>query len=55
VLAVIASSTAMKRGLIDPETGLVPDVEVPDHLGRRLELDVGGVLMSAALTAAAFG
>jgi hypothetical protein len=55
VLPVIAPGTAMEGGLIDPETGLVPDVEVPDHLGRRLERDVGGVLTSAALTAAAFG
>src|SRR3954454_811511 len=55
VLPVIAPGTAMERGLIDPEAGLVPDVEIADDLGRGLELDMGGVLMSAALTAAAFG
>ena len=55
MLAVVAPSRAMERGLIDPEAGLIPDVAVPDHLGRCLEFDVGGVLMSAALAAAALG
>ena len=55
VLAVVAPRTAMEGGLVDPEAGLAPDVEVPDGLGGRLELDVGAILMPAPLAAAAFG
>ena len=55
VLPVIAPATAVEGSLVDPEAGLVPDVEIADDLGRRLEFNVGGVLMPAALTAAAFG
>ena len=55
VLAVVAPPTAVEGGLVDPEAGLPPDVEVANRLGCRLELDVGPLLVRAALTAAAIG
>jgi hypothetical protein len=45
----------MKGGLVDPEAGLAPEVEIPNGLGGRLERDVGDVLMSTTLAAATFG
>src|SRR5512135_1426756 len=45
----------MEGGLVDPEAGLAPDVQVADGLRGRLELDVGAILMPAPLTATAFG
>src|SRR3954466_2243445 len=55
VLAVAATPTSVEGGLVDPEAGLPPDVEVADRLGCRLELDVGPLLVRAALTAAELG
>ena len=55
VLPVGAASTAVEGGLVDPEAGLPPDVEVADRLGCGLELDVGAILMPAALATAVFG
>ena len=55
VLAVVAPRTAMEGGLVNPEAGLAPDIQVADGLRGRLELDVGAILMPAPLTATAFG
>ena len=55
LLPVIAPGTAVEGGLVDPEAGLPPDVEVPNHLGRRLVFDLGTILMPAPLAAAASG
>jgi len=55
VLAVVATPTAVEGGLVDPEAGLPPDVEVADRLGCRLELDAGPLLVPAAFAAAEFG
>ena len=55
MLPVIAPGTAVEGGLIDPEAGLAPDIEVADRLGDRLELDVGAILMPAAFAAATLG
>ena len=41
--------------MVDPETGLLPEVEVPNRLGGRLELDAGDVVMTTFLTAATCG
>jgi hypothetical protein len=55
VLTVVAASTAVEGGLVDPEAGLAPDVEVADGLGGCLVLDVGAILMAAPIAAAASG
>src|SRR5512135_1672853 len=52
---MVTPGTAVERGLVDPEAGLAPDVEVADGLGRRLVFAVGAILMAAAFAAAAFG
>src|SRR3954451_2376441 len=55
VLTMVTPRTAMEGGLVEPEAGLTPDVEVADGLGSRLELDVGVILLPAAFATAAFG
>src|SRR5207302_8070825 len=55
VLTVVTPAAAMKGGLIDPEAGLAPEVQVPDDLDRVLHLDAGVVLPAAAAAAAASG
>jgi hypothetical protein len=53
VLTVTAVGAAVEGGLIDPEAGLAPEVQIPDHLGTALALDAGVVLAAAAVAAAA--
>src|SRR5512135_3504639 len=55
VLAEVTPRTAMGGGLVDPEAGLAPDVEVPDGLGSRLELEMGPILMPTTFATAALG
>ena len=55
MLTVITPRTAVEGGLVDPEAGLPPGVEVADRLGRRLVVDVGAIFLSAPLATAAFG
>src|SRR5512147_837633 len=55
VLAVVAPGTVVEGGLVDPEAGLAPDVQVPDGLRGCLVFDVGVILMAAPLATAAFG
>src|SRR3954451_22241805 len=52
---MVTPGTAMEGGLVDPEAGLPPDVEVADGLGGRLELDVSVILLPAASAATVFG
>src|SRR5262249_44594719 len=53
VLAVVAVGAAVEGGLVGPEAGLAPDVQVPDDLSGVLDLDVGIFLSTAAVAAAA--
>src|SRR5262249_46079643 len=53
VLAVGAVGAAVEGGLVGPEAGLAPDVQVPDDLSGVLDLDVGIFLSTAAVAAAA--
>ena len=53
VLAVVAVGAAVEGGLVDPEAGLAPDVQIPDDLSSVLDLDVGAFLSAAAVAAAA--
>ena len=55
MLAVVTASTTVKGGLVDPEAGLPPDIEVTDRLGCRLELDVRPFFVPTPRAAAAFG
>ena len=41
--------------VVNPETGLLPQVEVPDRLGAGFELDVGDVVVATFFTAASYG
>jgi hypothetical protein len=45
----------VEGGLVDPEAGRAPDVQVPDGLRGRLIFDVSVIIMSAPLATAAFG
>ena len=54
-LPVVAVRAAAERGLVDPEAGLPPQVQVPDHGDPFAELGVGLVLAAAAVAAAAVG
>jgi hypothetical protein len=53
VLTVAAVGAAVEGRLIDPEAGLAPEVQIPDHLGATLALDPGVALVAAAVTVAA--
>jgi len=53
VLAVVAVRAAVVGRLVDPEAGLAPDVQVADDLDLVRELQVGGGVAVAAITAAA--
>jgi len=55
VLPVVTPRTAMEGSLVNPETGLLPQVEVPDRLGDCFELDVGDVVVATFFTAASYG
>ena len=55
VLPVVTPRTAVEGSLVNPETGLLPQVEVPDRLGGRFELDVGDVVVATFFTAASCG
>jgi len=50
-LAVMAMGAAMEGGLVDPEAGLAPQVEVADDLGAVLGLQVGRIVVAAAVAA----
>jgi hypothetical protein len=45
----------MEGSLVNPETGLLPQVEVPDRLGDCFELDVGDVVVATFFTTASCG
>jgi hypothetical protein len=53
VLAVVAEGAAVEGGLVDPEAGLAPEVEIPHHVHGLLDLNVGLGLPAAAVAAAA--
>src|SRR5271157_3463674 len=55
VLPVVTPRTAMEGSLVNPETGLLPQVEVPDRLGACFELDVGDVVVATFFTTASCG
>ena len=55
VLAVAAEGAAVEGGLVGPEAGLPPDVEIAHHLDRVLGFDAGVLLMAAAVAKAALG
>ena len=55
VLPVVTPRTAMEGSLVNPETGLLPQVEVPDRLGDCFELDVGDVVVATFFTTASCG
>src|SRR5512135_2186255 len=55
VLPVVTPRTAVEGSLVNPETGLLPKVEVSNRLGSRLELDVGDIVMTTFFTAASCG
>jgi hypothetical protein len=54
-LAAVTVRAAVEGGLVDPEAGLAPDVEVADDLHAVLGLQLGGVLLAAAVAADAAG
>lgn len=55
VLAVVAAGATVVGGLINPEAGLIADVQVPDDLHLVGELQVGGFIPVAAVASAAGG
>src|SRR5205085_10136068 len=52
-LPVVAPRAAAEGGLVDPEAGLPPQVQVADYLEPLAELDGGLVFAAAAVAAAA--
>src|SRR5208337_304986 len=54
-LRALTPRTAMEGSLVNPETGLLPQVEVPDRLGACFELDVGDVVVATFFTTASCG
>src|SRR5271157_2584945 len=54
VLPVVTPRTAMEGSLVNPETGLLPQVEVPDRLGACFELDVGDVVVATFFGSSVF-
>jgi hypothetical protein len=55
MLAVAAEGAAVEGGLVHPEAGLAPDVQIPHHLDRVLGLDAGVLVPATAVAAAAVG
>jgi hypothetical protein len=55
VLAVVAVGAAVMGGLINPEAGLIADIQVPDELDLVGKLQMGGFFVVAAVAAAAGG
>ena len=49
------ASTGVEGSLVNPETGLLPQVEVPDRLGDCFELDLGDVVVATFFTTASCG
>ncbi len=54
-LPVVAPREAAERRLVDPEAGLPPRIQIPDHLDPLAGLDGGLVLAAAPLATAALG
>src|SRR2546429_524688 len=52
VLASAAVGAVMAGRLVDPETGLPPDIEVAHRVERRLGIQAGGFFVATALAAA---
>jgi hypothetical protein len=54
VLSMVAERTTMEGGLVDPEAGLAPDVQVPHDLDGFFDLEAG-LFCPATVVAAATG
>jgi hypothetical protein len=55
VLTVAAVRAAVVGGLVDPEAGLPPEVQIADDLDGIFEFDLGLLLSAAVVAAAALG
>jgi hypothetical protein len=55
VLAVVAPGAAVEDGLVDPEAGLAPEVQVAYDLDGVLDLQVGVVFLAAGIATTAGG